>query len=303
MRHEITIGAYNAVRKALLTVWSTGEVVDNPWFLQGLDPDNGGENVFTKKNMMDMCVLQVFALRHFYNEKGVVHITIKRCIPMVKYIIYTSAKQKLEGVMPITPQIKYETVWQLFRVQLGEEESLWTNRMVHVSDYFVQNYEGDEDFFSKFKKCSDGWRMRTYTTKYKFIDPERTRYLKSGKQERFNILDNRIGSMENEWVQDCMLWEHLVDVYSSYKTPRKASYGEIILACTESKAATYSKDTALRRLKEFFTRAFMYYGINLKKEDAMFQRDISGMLEVYGTIDMLLKERKRGHSVADVLGR
>ena len=299
MSREMTIGAYNTVRKALLTVWSTGEVVKNPWFLQGLDAD--GE--YSKKSMMDLCISQVYMLRAHYNEGGFVHLTLKRAVAKVKHIIYYSAKKKLEADMHSGPQKKYEMIEHLFRVQLGEEEAWWTKRLIKVSDCVVYNYEGDEDIFSKFTKRADGWYTYGWTTKFKYVDPDRTRYLKSGKQERFNILENRIGSMENEWVNDCMLWEHLVDCYASYKVPYQASYGEIMLACNNSKGASYSKDTALRRLRDFFLKAFSYYGINIKKEDATFHRDISGMLDVYGTLDMLLKERKRGYSVADVLNR
>lgn len=299
MSREMTIGAYNTVRKALLTVWSTGEVVKNPWFLQGLD----AEGEYSKQSMIDLCVSQVFLLRNMYNKDNAVHMTLKRATAKVKYIIYVRAKKHLEDDMHLSAQKKYETVSHFFRVQLGEEESWWTYKLIPVSKYMVENYEGDEDIFSKFIKRADGWYTMGWTTKTKYVDPERTKYLKSGKQERFNILDNRIGSMENEWVNDCMLWEHLVDCYASYKVPYQASYGEIILAYNNSKGASYSKDTALRRLRDFFLKAFSYYGINIKKEDATFHRDISGMLDVYGTLDMLLKERKRGYSVADVLNR
>lgn len=299
MSREMTIGAYNTVRKALLTVWSTGEVVRNPWFLQGLDAD--GE--YSKKSMMDLCISQVFMLRAHYNEGGFVHLTLKRAVAKVKHVIYYSAKKKLEADMHLSSQKKYEMIEHLFRVQLGEEEAWWTYKLIKVSDCVVYNYEGTEDIFSKFTKRADGWYTMGWTTKFKYVDPDRTRYLKSGKQERFNILDNRIGSMENEWVNDCMLWEHLVDCYAGYKVPYQASYGDIVLACNGEKAAPYSQKTALRRLKDFFLKAFSYYGINIKNEDATFHRDISNMLDVYGTLDMLLKERKRGYSVADVLNR
>jgi len=297
MSREMTIGAYNTVRKALLTVWSTGEVVKNPWFLQGLDAD--GE--YSKQSMMNLCIGQVFLLRAHYNEGDFVHLTFKRAVAKVKHIIYYSAKKKLEKDLHLTAQKKYELIEHLFRVQLGEEEAWWTYKLIKVSDCVVYNYEGD--IFSKFQKRADGWYTMGWTTKFKYADPDRTRYLKSGKQERFNILDNRIGSMENEWVNDCMLWEHLVDCYSNYKTPYKASYGEIMLACNNSKGASYSKDTALRRLRDFFIKAFLLYGVDIKREDATFHRDITEMLNVYGTLDMLLKERKRGYSVADVLNR
>lgn len=299
MSREMTIGAYNTVRKALLTVWSTGEVVKNPWFLQGLD----AEGEYSKQSMIDLCVSQVFLLRNMYNKDNAVHMTLKRATAKVKYIIYVRAKKHLENDMHLSAQKKYETVSHFFRVQLGEEESWWTYKLIPVSKYMVENYEGDEDIFSKFIKRADGWYTMGWTTKTKYVDPERTKYLKSGKQERFNILDNRIGSMENEWVNDCMLWEHLVDCYASYKVPYQASYGEIMLACNNSKSASYSKDTALRRLRDFFLKAFLLYGINIKRKDASFHKDITEMLDVYGTLDMLLKERKRGYSVADVLNR
>jgi len=293
MSREMTIGAYNTVRKALLTVWSTGEVVKNPWFLQGLDAD--GE--YSKKSMMDLCISQVFMLRAHYNEGGFVHLTLKRAVAKVKHIIYFSAKKKLEADMHLSSQKKYEMIEHLFRVQLGEEEAWWTYKLIKVSDCVVYNYEGDEDIFSKFTKRADGWYTMGWTTKFKYVDPDRTRYLKSGKQERFNILDNRIGSMENEWVNDCMIWEHLVDCYKAFKQP----YGTIMLALNRNKVAPYSRTKAFELMKEFFYYAFVTYGMNFKKEVDI--RDMSSLMEIYGTLDMLLKERKRGYSVADVLNR
>jgi hypothetical protein len=299
MSREMTIGAYNTVRKALLTVWSTGEVVKNPWFLQGLD----AEGEYSKQSMIDLCVSQVFLLRNMYNKDNAVHMTLKRATAKVKYIIYVRAKKHLEDDMHLSAQKKYETVSHFFRVQLGEEESWWTYKLIPVSKYMVENYEGDEDIFSKFIKRADGWYTMGWATKTKYVDPERTKYLKSGKQERFNILDNRIGVMENEWVNDCMLWEHLVDCYACYKVPYQASYGDIILAYNGEKNAPYCQRTARNKLKDFFIKAFLYYGIDIKHADATFHRDCTEMLDVYGTLDMLLKERKRGYSVADVLNR
>lgn len=295
MTEKQKLDMYYAVRKALLTVWTTGEVVEHPWFLQDLDT----EGEYTKDSMMDMCIAQVFLLRAHYNEGGFVHLTIKRAVAKVKHIIYYSAKKKIEADLHLTAQKKYETIAHFFRVQLGEETAWWTYKLIKVSDCVVYNYEGD--IFSKFVKRADGWYAMGWTTKVKYVDPERTRYLKSGKQERFNILDNRIGAMENEWVNDCMLWEHLVDCYSNYKVPYQASYGEIILAYNGEKGAPYCQRTARNRLKDFFTRAFLYYGIDIKRKDATFHRDCTELLNVYGTIDMLLKERKRGYSVADVM--
>ena len=297
MTEKQKLNMYYAVRKALLTVWTTGEVVEHPWFLQDLDT----EGEYTKDSMMNMCIAQVFLLIAHYNEGGFVHLTIKRAVAMVKYIIYVRAKKYLENDLHPSAQKKYETIAHLFRVQLGEEKSKWTYKLIKVSDCVVYNYEGD--IFSKFVKKADGWYALGWTTKSKYIDPERTRYLKSGKQERFNILDNRIGSMENEWVNNCMLWEHLVDCYSNYKVPYQASYGDIILAYNEEKSAPYCQKTARNKLKDFFLKAFLLYGINIKREDAAFHRDCTEMLNVYSTIDMLLKERKRGYSVADVLNR
>lgn len=293
MSREMTIGAYNTVRKALLTVWSTGEVVKNPWFLQGLD----AEGEYSKQSMMDLCISQVFMLRTHYNEGGFVHLTLKRAVAKVKHIIYYSAKKKLEADMHLSSQKKYEMVEHLFRVQLGEEESWWTYKLIPVSKYIVENYEGDEDIFSKFIKRGNNWYTMGWTTKFKYVDPDRTRYLKSGKQERFNILDNRIGSMENEWVNDCMLWEHLVDCYKAFKQP----YGTIMLALNRDKAAPYSRTKAFELMKEFFYYAFVTYGMNFKKKVDI--RDMSTLMEIYSTLDMFLKERKRGYSVADILNR
>ena len=294
MTEKQKLDMFYAIRKALLTVWSTGELVKHPWFLQGLDSED-------KETMMCECAEQVMLLRAFYNEGDVVHITIKRAAAMVKHVIYYSAKKKLESNVVITPQMKFDTIEHLFRVQLGEEETWWTKRLIKVSEYIVRNYEGDEDIFSKFIKRKDGWYAYGWTTKTKYVDPERTRWLKSGKKERFNLLENRIGQAENEYLHDCLLWEHLVDVYQGFKTPYQASYGEIILAYNGEKGAPYCQRTARRKLKEFFRRAFIYYGINLKKSNFDFSRDCTEMLDVYGTIDMLLKERKRGYSVADVM--
>ena len=294
MTEKQKLGMFYAIRKALLTVWSTGEVVKHPWFLQGLDSED-------KEKMLCECTEQVILLREFYNEGDVVHLTLKRTTAMVKYIIYVEAKKKLEPKVVITPQMKFDTIEHLFRVQLGEEETWWTKRLVKVSEYIVRNYEGDEDIFSKFIKRKDGWYAYQWTTKTKYVDPERTRYLKSGKKERFNLLDNRIGQVENEFLHDCLIWEHLVDAYQGYKGPYRATYGEIILGYNEEAGAPYKRDAALRKLREFFIRAFHYYGIDIKKEDANFHRNVTEMLDIYGTIDMLLKERKRGYSVADVM--
>ena len=299
MSRQITSGAYNTVRKALLTVWSTGEIIQHPWFLQGLDVD--GE--YTKDSMMQMCIGQVFLLRNMYNKDNAVHLTLKRAVSKVKHVIYVKAKKHLETDLHVTAQKKYEMIAHFFRVQLGEEKSWWTKKLIPVSKYIVENYDGEEDVFSKFIKLGDAWYTWAHTTKVKYVDNERTRYLKSGKEQRFNILDNRIGAMENEWVNNYMLWEHLVDCYSNYKAPNHASYGEVVLACTESAGAPYSKIWALHLLKEFFYKAFLLYGINIKKEDRNFHKDISEMLEVYGTIDMLLKERKRGYAVSDILSK
>lgn len=293
MSREMTIGAYNTVRKALLTVWSTGEIVKHPWFLQGLEAD--GE--YSKQSMMDLCIGQVFLLRDMYNKDKVVHMTFKRAVAKVKHIIYYSAKKKLETDIHMSSQKKYEMIAHLFRVQLGEEESWWTYKLIPVSKYLVENYEGDEDIFSKFVKRNDGWYTMGWTTKYKFVDPERTRYLKSGKQERFNLIENRIGSMENEWVNDCMLWEHLVDCYKAFKQP----YGAVVLALNRDKAAPYSRSKAYELMKEFFYKAFVLYGMNFRKEVEI--RDMSSLMEIYSSLDMLLKERNRGYSVTDVLNK
>lgn len=297
MSREMTIGAYNEVRKDLLTVWETGEIIQHPWFLAGL-PTRGE---YSKENMMDMSIKQVFLLVDMYSKNGVAKLHRERAVAMVKYILFKKARKKLEGVVYVTPQIKFELIEHLFRVQRGEEKSMWTKQWVKVSDYIVENYKGDENFFRKFVLKEDGWYRREETLKTKYVDPERTRWLKSGKKERFNLLDKRIGYFDNEYLQDCMLWEHLVDVYQGFKGPFNASYGEIILAYNEEKSAPYCQRTARNKLKEFFIRAFHYYGIDIKKEESSFSRDCTEMLNVYSTIDMLLKERKRGYSVADVL--
>lgn len=297
MTEKQSLDMYNAIRTALLTNWSTGKIIEHPWFLQGLTPT--GE--YSKRSMMDLCIEQVLLLRAHYNEGDVAHLTIKRAVAKVKHVIYVRAKKHLESDLLVDAQKKYETIAHFFRVQLGEEESWWTYKLIKVSEYIVQNYEGEEDIFTKFTKRADGWYTYGWTTKTKYVDPERTRWLKSEKKQRFDILENRIGQVENEYLQDCLLWEHLVDAYQGYKGPYRATYGEIILGYNEEKGAPYKRDAALRRLREFFIRAFHYYGIDIKREDATFHRDISSMLDVYGTIDMLLRERRRGYSVSDVM--
>lgn len=284
------MGMYNAVRKSLLTVWTTGELVKHPWFLQGLSSRE-------KEQMMNICIEQVFLLRAHYNEGDFVHLTIKRAVAKVKHIIYYSAKKKLEADIHANTQTKFDMIEHLFRVQLGEEEAWWTYKLIKVSDCVVYNYEGEEDLFSKFVKRADGWYTYGWTTKFKYVDPERSRYLKSGKKERFNILENRMGSAENEYLQDCMLWEHLVDCYKAFKQP----YGMVIMALNRDKCAPYSRTKAFELMKEFFYKAFVLYGINFKKDVNI--RDMSTLMEIYGTLDMLLKERKRGYSVADVLSK
>ena len=281
---------YRMVRKGILTNYATGNPIEHPWFMAGLNKDE-------RVQMMNTIISQVFLVHDMYNKDDTVKLTWKRAIGLVKSVVYYQARKKMETQLHPSIDMRFDVINHLFRVQLGEEEPLFTYRLQKVSKYIVANYEGEEDLFKKFKKRGDDWYTYVCTTKVKYANPERTKWLKSGKQERFNIIDNLVGSTENEYLTDCMLLEHMVDCYKVFKKP----YAEMMLALNGAEGAPYSKRSVYNYIKEFFYKAFILYGIKIKPED--YVRDINTAMDIYCSLDMLLKERKRGYSVADVLSK
>ena len=285
MTNEFTIARYNKIRKQLLTTYSTGKLIKHPWFYAGLDNDE-------KFEITDASIKQVGLLYDMYNNNEAVHITWGRATALVKNTLFYTLRSRLELIPFPTTQDKFDILYNLFRVQLGEEDDWFTRRLEEVSDYIIKNYDEGDDIFKKFIKRGDKWYQKKNVRKTELVSPLRTRWVKGTKEERFNILDELMSSTDNAYVNEYMFLEHMVDWYKNFKHP----YAEMMLAFSECKNAPYSKRTAYNYLKEFFLNGFRLYGIKVDADAKV--RDIKTALDEYAGYDMLLKERKRGYSVS-----
>lgn len=281
---------YNKVRRWLLTARATGRLIKRAVWLEGLDSED-------KSEIVNEAIAQVFLVHSSYNERGIRPMSLYEAVGKVKAILYRNYKRRLLAE-PMSVDQKKELLYRFFREQLGEELS-WTRRDQVVSEYEVRMSNTPYIYVRK----GEHWVLpQKRIDKYLWDDPIRSEVLTSGKSRRHDLLKELVWRNDNEFLQEPMLLEHLVDFYRATKTKEHSSYQEIMLSLEGGKAAPFSRDTALRRLKDYFVRALRLYGVEISK-DVPFKRDITGMMEVYMTIDLLSRERDKGYSVVDVLNK
>lgn len=289
MTNTFDISMYRRVRQMMLTCLRTGKPVSNPWYLAGL---NKGD----KARMMNLVVGQVALIHDYYND-GVMTMTWKQAVIKVKKNLAHIKRHWLNELHQNASK-KFDFIEDWFLSDAGLQRCRYTKKLEEVSPIVVANCE--EEDLAKFVKKDGRYYKYTHARKLEFIDTNRTEYLKSGKERRFNIINEIIGDTENKYLTDYMYLEQLVDFYKNFKHP----YGEMMLALNGAAGATYSRATAYRKLKEFWTESFInIFGLKETGFVDRKMRDIGSIMDAYNVLDMLLKERKRGYSVQDVLNR
>ena len=282
------ISMYRRIRQMMLTCLKTGRPVSNPWYLAGL-------NKADKVRMMHLVVEQVYLIHDYYND-GVMTMTWKQAVIQVKKSL-SGIKKKWLLELHQNAAMKFDFIEDFFLSDAGLQRCRWTKKLEEVSPIVVANCE--EEDLAKFVKKDGKYYKYTHARKMVFIDTNRTEYLKSGKERRFNIINEIIGDTENKYLTDYMYLEQLVDFYKNFKHP----YGEMMLALNSAPTAPYKRTKAYELLKEFWTESFInIFGL----KDTGFadrMRDIGSIMDAYNVLDMLLRERKRGYSVQDVLNR
>lgn len=289
MTKTFDISMYRRVRQMMLTCLRTGKPVSNPWYLAGLNKDD-------KARMMNLVVGQVALIHDYYND-GVMTMTWKQAVIKVKKNL-AHIKRHWLNELHQNAEKKFDFIEDWFLSDAGLQRCRYTKKLEEVSPIVVANCE--EEDLAKFVKKDGRYYKYTHARKLEFIDTNRTEYLKSGKERRFNIINEIIGDTENKYLTDYMYLEQLVDFYKNFKHP----YGEMMLALNGAAGAAYSRATAYRKLKEFWTESFInIFGLKETGFVDRKMRDIGSIMDAYNVLDMLLKERKRGYSVQDVLNR
>lgn len=289
MTNTFDISMYRKVRRMMLTCLKTGRPVSNPWYLAGLNKDD-------KARMMNLVVSQVALIHDYYND-GVMTITWKQAVIKVKKNLAHIKRHWLNELHQNAAK-KLDFIEDWFLSDAGLQRCRWTKKLEEVSPIVVANC--DEEDLAQFVKKDGRYYKYTHARKLEFIDTNRTEYLKSGKERRFNIINEIIGDTENKYLTDYMYLEQLVDFYKNFKHP----YGEMMLALNSAPTAPYKRTKAYELLKEFWTESFInIFGLKETGFADRKMRDIGSIMDAYNVLDMLLRERKRGYSVQDVLNR